>query len=88
MADHVRPLRLGTVVWFRSLEFMSLGHEYNMVLLTPQAPPTDDEVTHRQPRRRRHPGGRSRYARQARREQDHPDATRTQGDSPLSTGIL
>ena len=45
MADPVRPLRLGTVVWFGSLEFMTLGHEYDMVLLTPRAPPSDDEVT-------------------------------------------
>ena len=37
MVDSVRPLRLGTVVWFGSLEFMSLGHEYDMVLLTPRA---------------------------------------------------
>ena len=36
MADPVRPLRLGTVIWFESLEFMSLGHEYDMVLLTPE----------------------------------------------------
>ena len=86
MVDPVRPLRLGTVVWFGSLEFMSLGHEYDMVLLTPRALPSNDDVTHRQPRRRRHPGGRSRRARQARREQDHPDATQTQGNSPLSAG--
>ena len=33
MADPVRPLRLGTVIWFGSLEFMSLGYEYDMVLL-------------------------------------------------------
>ena len=50
MADPVRPLRLGTMIWFGSLEFMSLGHEYNMVLLSPRAPPTDDDITHQQPR--------------------------------------
>jgi hypothetical protein len=77
MADPIRPLRLGTVIWFGGLEFMSLGHEYDMVILTPGAPPTDGDVTHGQPRRRRHPGGRSRRARQARREQDHPDARRS-----------
>ena len=87
MADPVRPLRLGTVIWFRSLEFMSLGCEYDMVLLTPRAPPTDDDVTHPQPRHRRRPGGRSRRARQARRERGHPDTTRTQDDTPPSTGI-
>ena len=44
MADYIRPLRLGTIVWLGSLEFMSLGHEYDMVLLTPRTPPSDDEV--------------------------------------------
>ena len=73
MADPVRPLRLGMVIWFGSLEFMSLGYEYDMVLLPPRAPSTDDDITHQQPRRRRRPGHRSRRARQARREQDHPD---------------
>ena len=61
---------------------MSLGHEYDMVLLTPRAPPTNDEVTPRQPRRGRRSGGRSRRARQARHEQGHPDATRIRGDMP------
>ena len=88
MADPVRPLRLGTVVWFGSLEFMSLGHEYDMVLLTPRAPPTNDEVTPRQPRRGRRPGDRSRRARQARHEQGHPDATRIQGDTSPPANIL
>ena len=45
MADPVRPLHLGTVIWFGSLEFMSLGSEYDMVLLTPWAPPADDDST-------------------------------------------
>jgi len=75
MADPVQPLCLGMVVWFGSLEFMSLGHEYDMVLLTPRTLPVDDDVTHRQPRRRRRLGGRSRHARQARHKQDHPNAT-------------
>ena len=44
MADPVRPLRLGTIIWFGSLEFISLGHEYDMVLLSPRAPPTVDDV--------------------------------------------
>ena len=88
MADYIRPLRLGTIVWLGSLEFMSLGHEYDMVLLTPRTPPSDDEVAPRQPRRRRRPGGRSRHARQARREQGHPDATRAQGDTPLPADVL
>ena len=74
MADPVRPLCLGTMIWFGSLEFMSLGYEYDMVLLPPRAPSTDDDITHQQPRRRRRPGRRSRHACQARRERDYSDA--------------
>jgi hypothetical protein len=36
------PLRLGTVIWFESLEFMSLGYDYDMVLLPPRAPSDSD----------------------------------------------
>jgi hypothetical protein len=36
MADPERPLPLATVIWFGSLEFMSLGHGYDMVLLPPR----------------------------------------------------
>ena len=87
MADPVRPLYLGMVSWFGSLEFMSLGHEYDMVLLPPRTPSTDDDIMHKQPRRRRHPGRRSHRARQARCEQDHPDTAQSQGDALRSTGI-
>ena len=87
MADPIRPLRLGTVVWFGSLEFMALGCEYDMVLLTPRAPPAGDNIAHRQPGRRRRSGRRSRHARQARREWDYFDATRTQGCAPHSADI-
>ena len=45
MADPVRPLRLDTIIWFGSLEFMSLGHEYDMVLLSPRVPLTVDDIT-------------------------------------------
>ena len=38
MADGFRPLCLGTIMMFGSLEFMSLGSGYDMVLL----PPRDD----------------------------------------------
>jgi hypothetical protein len=38
MADPERPLPLATVIWFGSLEFMSLGHDYDMVLLPPRHP--------------------------------------------------
>jgi hypothetical protein len=40
MADPERPLLLATVIWFGSLEFMSLGYDYDMVLL-PARHPTD-----------------------------------------------
>ena len=33
MADRFRPLRLGTIMRFGSLEFMTLGIGYDMVLL-------------------------------------------------------
>jgi hypothetical protein len=36
MADPERPLPLVTVIWFGSLEFMSLGYGYDMVLLPPK----------------------------------------------------
>jgi hypothetical protein len=36
MANPERPLPLATVIWFGSLEFMSLGHGYDMVLLPPR----------------------------------------------------
>jgi hypothetical protein len=39
MADSEHPLPLATVVWFGSLEFMSLGYSYDMVLLPPDTQP-------------------------------------------------
>ena len=87
MVDPVRPLRLSTVIWFGSLEFISLGCEYDMVLLTPRAPPTDDDVMHKQPRHRRRPGRCSRRARQARREQNHPNTAQVQGNAPRPTSF-
>jgi hypothetical protein len=48
MADPERPLPLATVIWFGSLEFMSLGHGYDMVLLPPRHPTDEDhELSHR-----------------------------------------
>jgi hypothetical protein len=38
MADPERLLPLATVIWFGSLKFMSLGHGYDMVLLSPRHP--------------------------------------------------
>jgi hypothetical protein len=49
MANPERPLPLATVIWFGSLEFMSLGHGYNMVLLPPRHP-TDRDHELSQPR--------------------------------------
>jgi hypothetical protein len=42
MTDPERPLPLATVIWFGSLEFMSLGHGYDMVLLPPRHPTDED----------------------------------------------
>jgi hypothetical protein len=42
MADPERPLSLAAVIWFRSLEFMSLGYGYDMVLLPPKHPTNHD----------------------------------------------
>jgi hypothetical protein len=49
MADPERPLPLATVIWFGSLEFMSLGHGYDMVLLPPRHP-TEGDYELSQPR--------------------------------------
>ena len=66
---------------------MSLGCEYDMVLLTSRVPLTDNDTTHQQPRRRRRPGHRTHHARQARSGRDHPDTTQVQGNDPHSTSI-
>jgi hypothetical protein len=42
MVDSEHPLSLAIVVWFRSLEFMSLGYGYDMVLLPPRYPTHHD----------------------------------------------
>jgi hypothetical protein len=42
MANPEHPLPLATVIWFGSLEFMSLGHGYDMVLLPPRHPTDGD----------------------------------------------
>jgi hypothetical protein len=55
MAGDQHPLRLSTVIRFGSLEFMSLGIEYDMVLLAP-SPLTDTQErpsVHPRPSRRR-----------------------------------
>jgi len=45
MADEFRPLRLGTIMTFGSLEFMSHGSGYDMILL----PPRDNAEPHPKP---------------------------------------
>ena len=87
MANPVRPLRLGTIVWFGSLEFLSLGHECDMVLLSPRAPSTDDDVTHQQPTRERRLGRHSGQPPQAPRGQYHPGTAQVQNNDLRSTGI-
>jgi hypothetical protein len=42
MADLEHPLPLATMIWFGSLEFMSLGYGYDMVLLPPRHPTDRD----------------------------------------------
>ena len=66
---------------------MSLGHEYDMVLLSPRAPSTDDDIMQRQPARRRRPGHRSRQARQAPRGRVHPNTAQVENADLCSTGI-
>jgi hypothetical protein len=49
MGSLQQPLQPGTLLRFRSLEFMSLDGSYNMVL----PPPRDNDNDGRQPARRR-----------------------------------
>jgi hypothetical protein len=67
MADPKRPLPLATGIWFGSLEFMSLGHGYDMVLLLPRHP-TDGDHELSQPRGALRRYCRSRQAHAARRQ--------------------
>jgi hypothetical protein len=80
----VTPLHLGMVIWFGSLEFMSLGYDYDMVLLLPRAPSDSDPSLRRQ-RRPGHHGHRSHRTHHAwrMRESPHP-CSGTKGDSPSS----
>jgi len=38
MATHVSPIPCSTVIWFGSLEFMSIGFGYDMILLSIKGP--------------------------------------------------
>jgi hypothetical protein len=66
MADPECLFPLATVIWFGSLEFMSLGHGYDMVLLPPRHP-TDGDHELSQPRGALRRYRRSCQARDARR---------------------
>jgi hypothetical protein len=87
MADLERPLPLATVIWFVSLEFMSLGHGYDMVLLPPRHPADRDHELSQ-------PGGvlcwyhRSRHARAARRRRAQRNRRHrlAEGDGILRSG--
>jgi hypothetical protein len=73
MADPERPLPLATVIWFGSLEFMSLGYGYDMVLLPPRHP-TDGDHELSQPGgalRRYRRSHQARAARQLRAQRNH-----------------
>ena len=56
MATHVSPIPRSTVIWFGSLEFMSTGFGYNMILLSIKGPGGAHIVPTRSkaPRRPRH----------------------------------
>ena len=86
MVDRFCPLRLGTIMMFGSLEFMSLGSGYDMVLL----PPRDNaehcpELIPPQPahgRRSGHHAGGARRGRQRSRISDPAAKARTRPALP------
>jgi hypothetical protein len=82
------PLPLGMVIWFGSLEFMSLGHAYDMVLLPPRAPSNNNSSPCCQKRGRQlgHHGHHShRACRMQWVRKNHRPCSGTEGDSPSST---
>ena len=66
MADPGRPLHLEKVIWFGSLEFMSLDYGYDMVLLPPRSSSDDDYHLSQ-------PGGAVRSGRRSRRRRRNAD---------------
>ena len=73
MANLKHPLPLATVIRFGSLEFMSLGYGYDMVLLPPRHP-TDHDYELSQPRgalRRYHHSRRAHAARRRRAQHSY-----------------
>jgi hypothetical protein len=82
------PLYLSTVIRFGSLEFMSLGYNYDMILLPLGTPfGSDFSPLHRRcGRHSGHHGHRSRRAHHARRVWGSPrPSSRTRGESPSSS---
>ena len=81
MADGFRPLRRGTIIMFGSLEFMSLGSGYDMILLPPRndAEPSPEPIPPQSVRGRRsgHHAGGSRRGRQRSRISDPTSEART-----------
>jgi hypothetical protein len=73
MADPERPLPLATVIWFGSLEFMSLSYGYDMVLLPPRHPTDGDHELSQLggALRRYHRSRRARAARRRRAQRSH-----------------
>jgi hypothetical protein len=88
MADPERPLLLATVIWFGSLEFMSLGYGYDMVLL-PSRHPTDHDHELSQPGGavcRYHRSRRAHVARRRRAQRSYHHRL-VEGDGVLCPGI-
>jgi hypothetical protein len=88
MADPERPLLLAIVIWFGSLKFMSLGYDYDMILLPPRHPMDHDyELSqHGGALRQYHRSHRARTAR--RRHDQHSHHPRSmEGDSMIRPGV-
>ena len=86
MADGFHPLRFGTIMMFGSLEFMSLGSSYDMVLLPPHgnAEPRPEPIPPQSVRGRRtgrHAGG-ARRGRQRSRISDPSTEARVRSALP------
>jgi hypothetical protein len=86
MADGFHPLRRGTIMMFGSLEFMSLGSGYDMVLLPPRddVEPSPEPIPPQSVRGRRsgHHAGGSRRGRQRSRISDPTSEARTRPAFP------
>jgi hypothetical protein len=85
MADSEHPLPLATVIWFGSLEFISLGYDYDMVLFLPRHPTNHDhELSQRRGALRRyHRSRRARIARRRHTQRSHHHHHPEEGDMML-----